>query len=155
MFASDYATMELEAEDDTIYKVCGRWAPNASSTQRSWASEDHGEIIYVGVDFVREAAKVGHARNILLGARCGVAKEIAKRVVLPFEERQKMAVDSLERWKEHGQSTRAENQRLWATKPEYLQTVLGDKNVLLWKKILEDCERKRKFASLITGNPVG
>ena len=142
--AADYSILEGERDDDTLVRVYGRFEPNTSYSRFSGASEEHGEIVFIGIprdpdDFVRKAVKVGNSRNALLEARRGVAKEIAKRVVMPLDERSKLASSSLEKWKLHEAQSASDNQKLLASQPEYLRTVLGRKNVLLWKKVLEDC----------------
>ncbi|CAE7589340.1 unnamed protein product [Symbiodinium natans] len=106
---------------------------------------DRAELLMVAIpkepdDFVRDAVKAGHPRNLLAESRKGVAKEVAKNIVMSKDERDKVAKPCLERWAATKKATERAGQELMSKAPEYIQRASNGKNVLLWKAILEECD---------------
>ena len=106
---------------------------------------DRAELLTVAIpkepdDFVRDAVKAGHPRNLLAESRKGVAKEVAKKIVMSKDERDKVAKPCLERWAATKKATECAGQELMSKAPEYIQRASNGKNVLLWKAILEECD---------------
>ena len=82
--------------------------------------------------------KAGHPRDMLSLHRKGHAVKVAQSVMMSFEERKSKAEKVLERWKRQAEELAPANSALLQRKPEYIQRVLGGKNVLLWQAILRD-----------------
>ena len=104
---------------------------------------EHAEVIQIGIprepeDFIREALKAGHPRDMLSFHKKGHAQRVAQAVLVSLEDRKAKAGLSLEKWAKHSKALEAANRELMQHKPAYLRRVLGDKNVLLWKAILDD-----------------
>ena len=104
---------------------------------------EHAEVIQIGIprepeDFIREAVKAGHPRDMLSFHKRGHAQRVAQAVLVSFDDRKIKASRSLERWARQSNDLEAANCELMQHKPAYLRRVLGDKNVLLWKSILDD-----------------
>ena len=68
----------------------------------------------------------------------GHAQRVAQAVRMSFDDRKAKSSQALERWQRQAGELAAANAELLKQKPAYLQRVLGDKNVLLWKSILQD-----------------
>ena len=104
---------------------------------------EHAEVIQIGIprepeDFIREAVKAGHPRDMLSFHRKGHAQRVAQAVLVSFDDRDSKAMKCLEKWTKQSKDLGAANGELMQGKPAYLKRVLGDKNVLLWKAILDD-----------------
>ena len=104
---------------------------------------EHAEVIQIGIprepeDFIKEAVKAGHPRDMLSLRKKGHAQRVAQAVLMSFDDRNAKSSQALERWRRQAEELAAANADLMKQKPAYLQRVLGDKNVLLWKSILQD-----------------
>ena len=104
---------------------------------------EHAEVIQIGIprepeDFIKEAVKAGHPRNMLSSHKKGHAQRVAQAVLMSFDDRKAKSSQALERWQRQAGELAAANAALLKQKPAYLQRVRGDKNVLLWKSILQD-----------------
>ena len=100
-------------------------------------------MIQIGIpreleDFIKEAVKAGHPRDMLSLHKKGHAQRVAQAVLTSFEDRKAKSSQALARWQKQASELAAANAKLLEQKPAYLQRVLGDKNVLLWKSILQD-----------------
>ena len=104
---------------------------------------EHAEVVQIGVprepeDFIKEAVRAGHPRDMLSFHKKGHAQRVAKSVLLSFSEREAKSTQALERWKSQAEELKGANANLMQQKPAYIQRVLGEKNVLLWQSILQD-----------------
>ena len=104
---------------------------------------EHAEVIQIGTprepeDFIREAVKAGHPRDMLSVHKAGHAQRVAQAVLVSFDDRKAKASPVLEKWQRHASDLASANADLMKQKPAYIRRVLGDKNVLLWRSILHD-----------------
>ena len=104
---------------------------------------EHAEVVQIGIprepeDFIKEAVRAGHPRDMLSFHKKGHAQRVAKSVLLSFSEREAKSTQALEKWKSQAEELKGANANLMQQKPAYIQRVLGEKNVLLWQFILQD-----------------
>ncbi|CAE7717441.1 unnamed protein product [Symbiodinium sp. CCMP2592] len=104
---------------------------------------EHAEIVSVGIpkepcDFVADAVKAGHPRNALNASREGPSSKVADAILMDFEQRERLASKTKDRWSRIAATTKPLNQNMLKNKPDYIVTALGDKNLLAWKSILGD-----------------
>ena len=104
---------------------------------------EHAEVIQIGIprepeDFIKEAVKAGHPRDMLSLHKKGHAQRVAQAVLMSFDDRKVKSSQALARWQKQADELAVANADLMKQKPAYLQRVLGDKNVLLWRSILHD-----------------
>ena len=133
--AEDDACRELPVEED-VCQVMGEIVPKDLFAEQA-------EVIQVGIprepdDFIREAVKAGHPGDMLSLHKMGNAQKVARTILIPFEDRRARSCRSLDRWRQQEKDLAAANDELLRQKPEYLRHVLGNKNVLLWRAILQD-----------------
>ena len=132
---SDDARQELPGDEGTC-RVMGEIPP------RDLCAE-HAEVIQIGIprepeDFIKEAVKAGHPRDMLSFHKKRHAQRVAQSVLVSSDDREIKSNQALGRWRRQADELAAANAALMKQKPAYLQRVLGNKNVLLWRSILQD-----------------
>ena len=121
-----------------VHKVVGE-VPPANGCAES------AELVQIGIpresqDFVNEAIKAGHPRDMLSVCRSGPAKEVANAVLYPRESRVAKARKTITEWARMKESTSRENVEMLKDRPEYIRKILGNKNLLFWKQALTVCD---------------
>ena len=128
----------LQEDPTQVRKVVGDIPPPNGCAESA-------ELVQIGIprephDFVKEAIKAGHPRDMLSVCRSGPAKEVAAAVLYPKESRSKEAKERLASWEVVKEKTAGDNAALLQDRPDYIQNILGKKNLLFWKQALLDCE---------------
>ena len=129
------ASQELPG-DESACRVVGEIPPKDLCAE-------HAEVVQIGIprepeDFIKEAVKAGHPRDMLSFHKKGHAQRVAQSVLISFNDREAKSLQALERWKRQADELVAANVTLMKQKPAYIQRVFGGKNVLLWRSILQD-----------------
>ena len=70
---------------------------------------EHAEVIQIGIprepeDFIREAVKAGHPRDMLSVHKAGHAQRVAQAVLVSFDDRKAKASPVLEKWQRQARS---------------------------------------------------
>ena len=131
--------MGCVAEDPAdVCKVVGEIPPSNGCAESA-------KLVQIGIprepqDFVNEAIRAGHPRDMLSVCRSGPAKEVAKAVLYPKLSRTKEAEETVAAWKKVKEQTSQDNAEILQDRPEYIRKILGDKNLVFWKRILLDSD---------------
>ena len=108
---------------------------------KSWKPGVASEILQIGVpkepkDFLADAFKVGHPRDMI--ARAGELERnlLDNFVEQPLSTRFQKRAMAFKRWLKRSLELKEEEERLHATFPPHLKSLLSGKRLLLWKEIL-------------------
>ena len=128
---------DLGEDPADVCKVVGEIPPNNGCAESA-------ELVQIGIprephDFVNEAIKAGHPRDMLSICRSGPAREVAEAVLYSKESRLAEARRTFSEWIKIKERTSQENVEMLKNRPEYIRKVLGGKNLLFWKQALQDC----------------